>query len=96
MKKHGVDLIDCSSGGIIPNIKFSEKRGCNARISEKIWKVASILTSVVGLIFEYKFANDIIEKGQSDLVTVGRAFLRDPYWPMRDGQKCCNLKLWSP
>jgi 2,4-dienoyl-CoA reductase-like NADH-dependent reductase (Old Yellow Enzyme family) len=92
-KEHGVDLIDCSSGGIIPNIELPTRRGYNVYISEKIRKVG-ILTSVVGLIFESKFANDIIERGNADLVTIGRALLRDPYWPIREGKKYWNIKLW--
>ena len=93
MKKHGVDLIDCSSGGIIPNIKLPTKRGYNVYISEKLRKLG-VLTSVVGLIFEYKYANEIIRKDQADLVTVGRAFLRDPYWPVNNGRKFSNIRLW--
>jgi len=85
MKSYGVDLIDCSSGGIIPDIKLPEIEGYNVFISEAIKKNENILTSVVGYIFNDKFANKLIEENKTDMVTLGRVLLRDPYWPIRKG-----------
>jgi 2,4-dienoyl-CoA reductase-like NADH-dependent reductase (Old Yellow Enzyme family) len=84
MKKHGVDLVDCSSGGIVPDVKLPEKEGYNVFISEVV-KKTGIMTSVVGYIFNEKFTNSIIERGETDFVTIGRLLLRDPYWPARKG-----------
>ncbi|MGC8689140.1 MAG: NADH:flavin oxidoreductase/NADH oxidase [Thermoplasmata archaeon] len=63
MKKHGVDLVDCSSGGIVPDVKLPEREGYNVFISEVV-KKTGIMTSVVGYIFNEKFANSIIERGK--------------------------------
>jgi len=83
LKNHGVDLIDCSSGGISPNVKVPEEKGYNVFISEKIKKEAKILVSVVGYIYQYDFAEKILEENKADMVSIGRALLRDPYWAMR-------------
>ncbi|MGC8581969.1 MAG: NADH:flavin oxidoreductase/NADH oxidase [Thermoplasmata archaeon] len=83
LKNHGVDLIDCSSGGISPNVKVPEEKGYNVFISEKIKKEVGILVSVVGYIYQYDFAEKILEENKADMVTIGRALLRDPYWVMK-------------
>jgi 2,4-dienoyl-CoA reductase (NADPH2) len=83
LKVHGVDMIDCSSGGISPDVKVPEEKGYNVFISEKIKKEAGILVSVVGYIYQYDFAEKILEENKADMVTIGRALLRDPYWVMR-------------
>lgn len=87
LKYHGVDLIDCSSGGILPSIKLPEKEGYNVFISETIKKNVNIMTSVVGYIFNDVFAEKIIEEEKTDMVSIGRALLRDPYWVIKNGLK---------
>lgn len=78
----GVDLIDCSSGALIPNVKIPVKPGFQVPFAERIRTEAGILTGAVGLITEPQQADDIVQAGQADLVLLARELLRDPYWPL--------------
>ena len=81
LKARGVDLIDCSSGGIIgPSGRALERPspGYLVPYAEEIRRAADIPTMAVGLIVESHQANDIIESGQADLVAMGRQLLDDP------------------
>lgn len=81
LKARGVDLIDCSSGGIIgPSGRALERPrpGYLVPYAEEIRRVAGVSTMAVGLIIESHQANDIIESGQADLVAMGRQLLDDP------------------
>lgn len=81
LKSRGVDLIDCSSGGIIgPSGRAMDRPspGYLVPYADEIRRAADIPTMAVGLIIEAKQANDIIETGQADLVAMGRQLLDDP------------------
>lgn len=81
LKNRGVDLIDCSSGGIVgPSGRAIERPGPGYLVpyAEKIRRAADIATKAVGLIIEAQQANDIVESGQADLVAMGRQLLDDP------------------
>jgi 2,4-dienoyl-CoA reductase-like NADH-dependent reductase (Old Yellow Enzyme family) len=77
----GVDLIDCSSGALVPHAKIPVKPGFQVPFAERIRKEAGILTGAVGLITEPQQADNIVRSGEADLVIVARKLLRDPYWP---------------
>jgi 2,4-dienoyl-CoA reductase-like NADH-dependent reductase (Old Yellow Enzyme family) len=81
LKAEGVDLIDCSSGGAVPDAKIPAAPGYQVPFAEKIRREASIATAAVGFITEPKQADEIIRAGQADIVLLAREFLRDPYWP---------------
>lgn len=83
LKQNGVDLIDCSSGGISPFVKIPAAPGYQVQFAERIKKETGILTASVGIINEPKVADQIIKEGKSDLVLFGRKFLQDPYWPLK-------------
>ena len=81
LKARGVDLIDCSSGGIVgPSGRAMDRPGPGYLVpyAEKIRQAANIPTMAVGLIIEPRQANEIIESGQADLVAMGRQLLDDP------------------
>jgi len=80
MKIEGVDLIDCSSGGNLPNAKIPIAPGYQVPFAEKIKKVTGIITAAVGLITKAKQADEIINTGKADMVLLGREILRNPYW----------------
>jgi 2,4-dienoyl-CoA reductase-like NADH-dependent reductase (Old Yellow Enzyme family) len=83
LKSIGVDLIDCSSGG---NTKTGWTRawaGYQVPFAEAVRKDAGIASGAVGMITDPNFAEDILQKGQADVVLLGRELLRDPYWPLR-------------
>jgi 2,4-dienoyl-CoA reductase-like NADH-dependent reductase (Old Yellow Enzyme family) len=82
VKQEGVDLIDCSSGGIIPGVKIPAGPGYQVAFSDAVRK-EGILTGAVGIITTGQQAEDILAAGQADLIFLGRELLRDPYFPMR-------------
>jgi 2,4-dienoyl-CoA reductase-like NADH-dependent reductase (Old Yellow Enzyme family) len=82
LKEQGVDLIDCSSGGLVPYAKIPVGPGYQVAFAEQIKKEAGILTGAVGMITEVQQAEDILSNGQADLIIIARASLRDPYFAL--------------
>ena len=78
----GVDLIDCSSGGIVPGVKIPVGPGYQVDLAERIRRDTPIATAAVGLITDAAQAEDIIRSGKADMVFLARQLLRDPYWPL--------------
>jgi 2,4-dienoyl-CoA reductase-like NADH-dependent reductase (Old Yellow Enzyme family) len=78
----GVDLVDCSSGGLLPHAKVQLGPGYQVPFAERIRRDAGILTGAVGLITEARQADEIIRHDKADMVLLAREFLRDPYWPL--------------
>jgi 2,4-dienoyl-CoA reductase-like NADH-dependent reductase (Old Yellow Enzyme family) len=82
LREIGVDLIDCSSGGIVPGVKIPVGPGYQVEFASRIRREAGIATGAVGLITEPEQADEIVSSGKADVVFLGRAVLRDPYWPI--------------
>jgi 2,4-dienoyl-CoA reductase-like NADH-dependent reductase (Old Yellow Enzyme family) len=80
LKSKGVDLIDTSSGGLVPGVKIPLGPGYQVAFAERIKKESGILTGAVGMITEVNQAEEILIKGQADLIFIARASLRDPYF----------------
>ncbi|MBK8026830.1 MAG: NADH:flavin oxidoreductase/NADH oxidase [Chloroflexi bacterium] len=80
LKEAGVDLIDCSSGGIVPNVHIPVEAGYQVPLAARVREGAAIATAAVGMIDEPAQADAIIKERQADLVLIGRAMLRDPHW----------------
>jgi 2,4-dienoyl-CoA reductase-like NADH-dependent reductase (Old Yellow Enzyme family) len=87
MKNHGVDLVDVSTGGIISGVTIPAQPNYQVPFAHEIREKALIPTTAVGLITKAKQAARIVRKGQADAVEIGRAALRDPYWPLRVSYK---------
>ena len=83
VRELGVDLIDVSSGGLVPGVKIPVGPGYQVDFASRIRKEAGIATGAVGLITEPAQAEKIIASGQADVVLLAREELRDPYWPRR-------------
>ncbi len=83
VKDKGIDLIDCSSGGVVPNVKIPAASGYQLPFAEAVRKGAGIPTGAVGIIVQPEQAEAIIANGQADLVFMARELLRDPYFPLR-------------
>ncbi len=81
LKKCGVDVIDCSSGGLVPQQKITLRPGYQVPFSKEIREKAGIVTAAVGLITDAKQADDIVQTGEADIVLLAREMLRDPYFP---------------
>ncbi len=83
LKTDGVDLVDCSSGGVVGGVTVPIGPGYQTVFAETLRREASIATGAVGLITSAQQADHVLRTGQSDLVVMGRQLLRDPYWPLR-------------
>jgi 2,4-dienoyl-CoA reductase (NADPH2) len=79
----GVDLIDTSSGALVPQAKIPVERNYQVPFAEAIRSKAEIMTGAVGLITEPQQANEIITSGAADLVLLAREMLREPYWAIK-------------
>ena len=79
----GVDLVDCSSAAILPDIRVPVGPGFQVPFAEKIRRESGMMTAAVGMITEPMQADQIVRTGQADLVLLARELLRDPYWPLR-------------
>ena len=82
----GVDLIDCSSGGIAPQQKVPTGPGYQVQFAEAIRHETGMPTAAVGLVTEPTHADAIVRGEQADLVFLARELLRDPYWAIHAAQ----------
>jgi 2,4-dienoyl-CoA reductase-like NADH-dependent reductase (Old Yellow Enzyme family) len=79
----GVDVVDCSSGGIVPDATIPVGPGFQVPFAREIRKRGATATAAVGVIREPREAEEILIRGDADLVLLARQFLREPYWPLR-------------
>ena len=94
LKSLGVDLIDCSSGGNLPQAKIPVGPGYQTPFAERIRREVAIPTGALGLITSPVQADHIIRTDQADLVLLAREFLRDPYWPLRAARELGHALPW--
>lgn len=78
----GVDLVDCSSGGLVPGVRIPVGPGYQVPFAAAIRAEAGVATGAVGLLTEPQEAEDVVARGDADVVLLARAMLRDPYWPL--------------
>jgi 2,4-dienoyl-CoA reductase-like NADH-dependent reductase (Old Yellow Enzyme family) len=95
LKTEGVDLVDCSSGGLVPDAKIKVEPSYQVPFAEKVRLGANIATAAVGFITEAKQAEEIIASGRADLVLLARQFLRNAYWPVHAAREL-GYKLTPP
>ena len=86
LREDGVDLIDVSSGGLVPHARVPAAPNYQVPFAARIRREAGIATGAVGLITEPAQAEAIVAQGEADLVLMAREFLRDPYFPRRAAQ----------
>jgi len=82
LKPLGVDLIDVSTGGAVPNADIPVGPGYQVPFAARVREATGIMTAAVGMIGEPEQAEQIVRNGEADLVALARAELRDPYWPL--------------
>ena len=90
IKPMGVDVIDCSSGGMMGRpVDGSGPVGYGYQVpfAERLRRDADIMSMAVGLIVHADQAEEILQKGQADLIALGRELLYNPNWPMDAAQK---------
>jgi len=94
LRDHGVDLIDCSSGGQVPNAKIPAGPGFQVQFAARIRREANIPTAAVGMITDPTQANNIVANGEADLVFLAREMLRDPYFPLHAAATLGETASW--
>ncbi len=87
LKDQGVDLIDCSTAGLVPWQKIPAGPGFQVPFAEQIKKETGILTGAVGLITKAGQMEEIVANGKADLVLIARESLHDPYFPLHAAQE---------
>ena len=80
LSAEGVDLVDCSSGGLVPYARIDAVPGYQVPFARRIRAEAGVPTGAVGLINTPAQAEGIVRDGDADVVMLARAMLRDPYW----------------
>ncbi|HWF37706.1 MAG TPA: NADH:flavin oxidoreductase/NADH oxidase [Candidatus Acidoferrales bacterium] len=90
----GVDLIDCSSGGLDPRQKIPISPGYQVPFAQQIRDAAAILTGAVGMIEVPDMASQILRHDKADVVIFAREFLRRPYWPIEEASKMGVPLTW--
>ena len=94
LKKLGVDLIDTSSGSLLPKAQIPVRKGYQVPFAHRIRDEADIMTGAVGLITEPNHANEIISSGEADLIFIGRELLREPYWALKAQHILSTEPVW--
>jgi 2,4-dienoyl-CoA reductase-like NADH-dependent reductase (Old Yellow Enzyme family) len=82
LRPRHVDLIDCSSGAMVPDAKIPAAPGFQVPFADRIKQEAEIRTGAVGMITDPHQTDEIIRSEKADMVLLAREFLRDPYWPL--------------
>lgn len=90
----GVDLIDCSSGGVVPGVRIPVAPGYQVSLAERVRAVSGVPTAAVGLITSAQQADAIVRAGSADIVLLARELLRDPYWPLRAARELGVAVEW--
>jgi len=96
LKSEGVDLIDCSSGGLVPGVKIPLGPGYQTQFAARIRRDAAIRTGAVGLIRGADQAEHILRTEQADCVIIARQLLREPYWPLSAARQLAVQVRWPP
>jgi 2,4-dienoyl-CoA reductase-like NADH-dependent reductase (Old Yellow Enzyme family) len=94
LKDLGIDLIDVSSGGLMPKARIPVGKGYQMPFARRIRDEAKIMTGAVGLITEAGYANEIITGGDADLAFIARELLREPYWALKAQSELGEEPSW--
>jgi len=110
MVDRGVDVVDCSSGGISGAPRFriddkgkpltrssARKPGFQVPYAERARKETDIKSMAVGIIIDPHQAEDILQSGRADLVALGREIMHDPFWPLHAAEALDadpNFAMW--
>ncbi|HTB10304.1 MAG TPA: NADH:flavin oxidoreductase/NADH oxidase [Bryobacteraceae bacterium] len=94
LKQAGVDLVDASSGGLVPGAVIPAAPGFQVPFATAIREQAGIPTGAVGMITDPAQADAIVSSGQADLVYLAREMLREPYWALKAGRALGQEQKW--
>ncbi len=102
LKELGVDVIDCSSGGLTglsTALPVKRSLGFQVPFAAAVKRQADISTMAVGLILDGPQAEAILQAGDADLIAIGRQALYDPFWPVHAAQELgcdSDFEMWTP
>ncbi|MDH2207967.1 MULTISPECIES: NADH:flavin oxidoreductase/NADH oxidase [Empedobacter] len=96
LKQNGVEVIDVSSGGGVSHQKIDVKKNYQVPFANEIKNQVEIITGAVGLIFEPKQAEEILQNNEADLIFLGRELLRDPYFALCAAKELEEDIKWLP
>jgi len=96
LKEQGVDVVDCSSGGLVPDAPLPSGPGYQVPLAERIQREAGARTAAVGRITEPEQADAIVREGRADLVLLARELLRQPRWPLLAAHRLGVRVPWPP
>jgi 2,4-dienoyl-CoA reductase-like NADH-dependent reductase (Old Yellow Enzyme family) len=96
LKPLGVDLLDVSTGGMVPSARIPVAPGYQVPFAERVRREAELATGTVGLITEASQAEAILQGGQADIILLGRELLRDPHWPLHAAATLQAAVPWPP
>jgi 2,4-dienoyl-CoA reductase-like NADH-dependent reductase (Old Yellow Enzyme family) len=94
LKQHKVNMVDVSSGGMVPYAVMPIGPGYQTPFAERIRREAQIPTGAVGMITDANQAEHILRTGQADVVLLARELLRDPYWPLHAAKHLGDAASW--
>jgi len=95
LKGVGVDVVDCSSGGLVPYAKIAVGPGYQVGFAARV-RAAGVMTAAVGMITEAAQAEAILVEGQADLIVMARQMLRDPYFPFHAADELGFSEIYWP
>jgi 2,4-dienoyl-CoA reductase-like NADH-dependent reductase (Old Yellow Enzyme family) len=95
LKPLGLDLMDCSSGGAVPDAQVPVGPGYQVGFAERVRREAGLATGAVGMITRPEQAEGVVAAGQADLVFLGRELLRDPHWPIKAAARLGAPPPWA-
>jgi 2,4-dienoyl-CoA reductase-like NADH-dependent reductase (Old Yellow Enzyme family) len=94
LRPMGVDLFDCSSGGLAPGARIPVGPAYQTPFAERIRGETGMRTGAVGLITQARQADEIIRAGRADLVLLAREMLRDPYFALHAAKELGAEVRW--
>ncbi len=94
LKEKNTDLVDCSSGGLVPDAKITAGPGYQVPFAAAIKQQANMATGAVGIITTAEQAETILQQQQADLIIMARELLRDPYFPLHAAKTLGDGTAW--
>ena len=94
LKDLGIDLVDVSSGGLVPKARIPVAKGYQVPFARRIRDETGVMTGAVGLITEAGYANEMVTGGDADLVLIARELLREPYFALKAQQELGAEPSW--
>jgi 2,4-dienoyl-CoA reductase-like NADH-dependent reductase (Old Yellow Enzyme family) len=96
LKSIGIDMVDVSSGGLVPGAVIPAAPGYQTAFAAELRRETGMAISAVGMITEAVQAEHILVTQQADVVSIARELLRDPYWPLHAAKKLGVDISWPP